>query len=272
MRYLIIILLAFFIIQSSAQDLIIPKKGNPITAYNIDVSSKYIFYQSEASEKSPILRIAIDDVLMVRKDDGTVLEMKDRSNDVKENTEMQNNNGIPANTSSFPVIREVDIHGNLIAKGNCVYVPTDSPYDYERAGQEKLKEIMKEWNYWTVVDKPSQAHFILQFTTQTKGKDISFIIVRPRKYYASHPLLIYKWSTGKWTNASNSVGITMNWAHSNEDVSDNIRIASLMALHLKDMILYPNRYDSRTLFGKKGNAFDADNNNNDCRSCIEVKI
>ena len=246
--------MVFMAISVQAQDLIIPKQGDPITAYNVEVSGNFVFYTTEAKEDAPIQRIAKGNVLMVRRQDGSVLNMTEN---VSAETESQ------PEESQFPEIKEEDIHGNLIAKGNCVYIPTDSPLDYEKAGQEQLKENMKAWGYWTVVDKPEQAHFVLQFTTQTSGEDLSFIIIRPRKYYALHPTLVRSGWNGAWTNAKKEVGVTANWTKSNEDINDNKLKAILLAEHLKRMILNPDDGDGKRFFKYHKEALDADNANND---------
>ena len=90
-------------------------------------------------------------------------------------------------TSPFPIIDESDIHGSYIAEGNCVYIPVDSPREYERAGQIKLRECMKEWGYWTVVNAPEQAHFVLQMFVMTAGYDQILLLIRPRSYYSIRP-------------------------------------------------------------------------------------
>lgn len=239
-----------------AQDLIVPQKGEPINAYNLEQSVDYLFFTKENSADSPILRIAKTDVLMVRKADGSVLSL---------NSQIANNasdNG-KESQSDFPIINESDIHGSLIEQGNCVYIPTDSPFDYEQAGQQKVKEMVTQWGYWKVVNKPEQAHFILQFTTQTSGSDVSILIIRPRKYYAQCPTVVRDGIWGGWKQGKKSVGVTVNWRNANENPSENRKNAVIMVEHMKKLIAETNDKESKNFYKYHSKALDADAVSND---------
>ncbi len=97
----------------SAQNLIVPKQGSPITVHIEDVSNTFIYYTTNDNANAPLLRISKDSVLMVRNADGTAMDLESPFVPTK-----------PA--TNYPIIEETDIHGNLIAKGNRVYIPTDS--------------------------------------------------------------------------------------------------------------------------------------------------
>lgn len=250
--------------SAKAQDLIVTKQGDPVKAWNIGISDKYVFYTTEADEAAPIQRIAKDDILMIRRADGTAETLTATSAPAP----AEQKNTIP----DSPVIDESDIHGSLIAEGNCVFIPTDSPLEYEKAGQQRLLEFVQKWGYWKVVAKPEQAHFVLQFTTQISGEDLSFLIIRPRKYYASHPTLSRSGWSGAWTNAKGEVGVTANWTKSNEDVGENKLKAELLADHLKQMITVPDNKDGKRFFKYHSKALNADNANNDSSHlCIFVR-
>ena len=212
---IIIIFCTALTFQMQAQDIILPKQGDPISAYNLEISNNYYFYTLDENAESPVLRIAKDSVLMIRKADGSVLSGDKTVSSKKTNT-------------NYPIIKDEDIHGSLIAEGNKVFIPTNSDLPYERAGQERLKEQVEEWGYWTVVNDLEQAHFVLQFVTSTQGLDASFMIIRPRKYYREKPIikenvqnLIY--------NFKRPIGIVVNAVSpSNEEISSNKRASELM--------------------------------------------
>lgn len=230
-------LLALAVTQLHAQDLIIPKQGNPITAYNVEAGAKFFFYTTEPSEDSPTLKIAKDSVLMVRKVDGSVLAPS---------PEVSAAAPAPKNTpaqSNFPEIKEEDIHGSLIAKGNCVYIPTDGQNESEQVAQMRLKEKIQEWGYWTVVDKPEQAHFILHFIIRSRGTDCAYLIVRPRKYYRIRPLL----ETGGGENLG--VGL-YNQETDDSNPQMNIQIAEVYARNLKGMLTDPDYYKNASKLNK----------------------
>lgn len=251
---------------AQAQDLIIAKQGDPVKAWNLEVSDKYVFYSTEPGENAPIVRMAKENILMIRKADGSAMNFTGEQTGAT-------TTAAPSATPDAPIIDEGNIHGNLIAEGNCVYIPTDSPLAYEQAGQQHVKEYMKQWGYWKVVEKPEQAHFVLQFTTQISGEDISLLIVRPRKYYAAHPTLVRSGFSGSWTNAKGEVGISVNWTKSNEDVNENALKGQLLAEHLKSMILTPDDGDGKRFFKRQGKYLDADNEkgNNSPIFCIFVR-
>lgn len=254
MKKFLLLLLLVAPISVAAQDLIIPKQGNPITAYNIEVSDKFIFYTLEPSSEATISRIAKDSVLMVRRADGTALNISAANAPAQAEAEAEEN-------SDFPIINESDIHGSLIAEGNCVYIPTDSPLDYEQAGQKQLKEEIKKWGYWKVVPKLEQAHFVLQFVTETKGSDSSHMFIRPRKYFKKCPMI--KWEEERfwegWT-PKGAVGIVVCWCNSSENYNTNIRAARAFANCMRKVIT-DEKY-GKPFFKLCSDALNADNENN----------
>lgn len=249
-KFLLLLLLAAPL-ATFAQDLIIPKQGNPITAYNIEVSDKYIFYTLEPSSEATISRIAKDSVLMVRRADGTALNISAANAPAQAEAEAEEN-------SDFPIINESDIHGSLIAEGNCVYIPTDSPLDYEQAGQKQLKEEIKKWGYWKVVPKLEQAHFVLQFITLTKGRDKSYMLIRPRKYYKKHPFITRDINWG-WA-PKEAIGIQVCSCNSRENIQTNIGVARACSECIK-RIITDKKY-GKGFFRDNSEALNADNDNN----------
>lgn len=216
-------LLTIVTIQIHAQDLIVPKQGNPITAYNLEVSDNYYFYTTEASEDAAISRIAKDSVLVVRRADGSVLQST--SMETKKVLETSTE---PEEISNYPEIKDEDIHGNIITKGNCVFIPTDSHHEAERAGQVQLKKRVKEWGYWTVVDKPEQAHFILQYWLNATGRDCSALVIRHRGYYMVEPII--------QKNTKKGI-IPVGYRISNDENPEiNISNANILFNHLKSML------------------------------------
>lgn len=210
---------AFGLFCVQAQDLIIPKQGSPITAYNLDVSDTYYFYTLDENVESAIFRISKDSVLMVRKADGTVLS--------KENTATN----AASIKKTYPIIKDEDIHGSLIAEGNKVFIPTNSSLTYEKAGQEEFKQLLEKWGYWTVVEDLEQAHFVLQFVTVTTGRDFSALVIRPRQYYRSQPFI-----TTYSDTFNNKKGFYVTYVVSSESPNENRLAAYTMYDELKSYI------------------------------------
>ena len=219
----------------AAQDLIVPKSGAPITAYNVDASGTFVYYNASADANGQLMRIAKDSVLMVRMADGTVLELGAAA-------PAQTAPATPAKpTTNYPEIAEEDIHGSLIAKGNKVFIPTNSTNEAERIGQERLKERVQIWGYWTVVDKPEQAHFILQYVLTSAGHDFAHLLIRPRKYYNSRPYI----DDFGGKSVIKDAGARVCWMRSNDsDPAMNSTIADIFFNHIKGIITDPD-YDNK---------------------------
>jgi len=262
MKHILLTIVTIFLATTSmiAQDLIVPKKGNPITAYNIDAGGNFIYYTAESDANAALQRIAKDSVLMVRKADGTVMDFAAAST---------NSQSVPATVEKpkieYPVINETDIHGSLIAQGNKVFIPTNGYNECERAGQEQIKKLVSEWDYWTVVDSPEQAHFVLQFVVTSIGEDYSWLFVRPRKYYNSKPY---------FERLGSNIGVLVCVRRTDDsDPQRNLMNADIFFNHLKGMLSDPdyeqkatrrNRQASESFKDKRSQKYlNADNKSND---------
>lgn len=248
----------FTTLLTNAQDLIIPKRGEPVKAYNTEVGSNFVFYMTEQKEDAPILRIPKDSVLIIRRADGSTLPLSG------ENTNFNTLTNEITSSNDFPIIEESDIHGSFIAKGNRVYIPTNSIMSYERVGQERLKEIISQWGYWTVVDTPKQAHFVLHFITTTSWKDKSWLFVRPRKYYEAYPSpsSYYNDNRVSFMEAKNSMGIFIGKRLSNENNDTNITNAEELANYLIRVITNPEEKESKKFHKYLDIYLDADSQMN----------
>lgn len=60
-----------------AQDRVITKKGDVMEVYNVEVSDKYIFFNREKSSDSTFERLVKDSVLMIRLQDGSIINISD---------------------------------------------------------------------------------------------------------------------------------------------------------------------------------------------------
>ena len=60
-----------------AQDRVITKEGDVMEVYRVDVGSTFIYYTLEDKDDAPLQKIAKADVLMIRKKDGTKIDVTD---------------------------------------------------------------------------------------------------------------------------------------------------------------------------------------------------
>lgn len=118
----------------------------------------------------------------------------------------------PPKTELVPVVVAdpwKDYKGFLLAKGNSVYVycansDEDPLSDYDKAGAEALKRLLKADGFWKVVNKMQQAHFTINYYVDTRRSDVA-------------SLSISSWRTGK--------SLILNNKRANESVNDNKEIA-----------------------------------------------
>ncbi|MBP5541923.1 MAG: hypothetical protein J6X88_09775 [Bacteroidales bacterium] len=228
-----LLLLAITLVQ--AQDIILPKHGNPITAYNLGENNKFILYTAEPNEDADILRIAKDSVLTVRRADGTVIDLNAATAPAATQAPTPTKP-----TTDYPEIAEEDIHGCLITKGNKVYIPTDSRNEAECVAQKYIKMKVQEWGYWIVVDKIEQAHFVLQYVIESKGLDWAYLVIRSREYY-NRAIQIEPRST-----RLNIGGQIIGYHPTNDsEIAYTLNCASIFFNHLKGMLTDPD-YKSHT--------------------------
>lgn len=71
-----------------------------------------------------------------------------------------------------------NFHGNLLGKGNSVYVPSEGLEPYEKGGvQELIKQISVD-EFWKIVNSPRLAHFIIEYHMSTEGRDHAWLVLK----------------------------------------------------------------------------------------------
>ena len=102
-----------------------------------------------------------------------------------------------------------DYKGFLLEKGNNVYVyygnsDGDKNAEYDKEGAMVIRTLLKKDGFWNVVDNMNQAHFTINFSVITKGRDTA-------------QLSVSSWRTGKL--------YFLAIKHSSEDITKNNIIA-----------------------------------------------
>lgn len=218
----LLILFATLLIASEviyAQEIIVKNDGSVINAYRTDYHGSVIYYQTEDTDAGAIYRIKKEDVLVIRFSDGRAItpnvEQPAQTNEAGNKTFVNEEN-------TFPDIDLTDYHGFLLDKGNCVYVACNSKVDYELAAVDIIKQAIKENGLWKVVDKPSQAHFVLQYNVCLSGRDHGRVHFRPRDNYLQVPYLDF---SGGRNPAGGSQYFLCGLELSNEEVGVNVTAA-----------------------------------------------
>lgn len=215
---LVLFAMTFISANMLAQDLIVRNDGTNITAYNVDISGNMVYYQLEDNENTAIQRIRIDNVLIIRKADGTKI---DPSADLREKSSPRQNN---ASSVSEADVHRVDIdnyRGYLLSKGNNVYVAGGSGAEFEKSAVSVLKEGVQGHGVWNVVDRVEEAHFVLQYVVYTVGPDMALILLRTRDNYrrSNFP------SKGSYNEDSIKDGMLVLFSsRTSESSSDNVNL------------------------------------------------
>lgn len=207
-----------------AQDLIITKDAKRIEAKIIEVSKSEIKYKDWSYVEGPTFVIDTREITSVVYSNGSV-QLFESQPTVSQSVE--------GTTVSEPKVVQPDVdlsnfHGLLIAEGNCVYVPTNGPTDYEQAGQQTLKECLRSDGFWKVVDDINQAHFVIQYGVCLKGEDRAFMYFRSVSSYQSIPNLTYDIWNYKVIEPQSAIFTVKS---TSEDPADNVTAASNAVLY-----------------------------------------
>lgn len=107
----------FFVFSSllvKAQDLIVTNEGDTFKVFRTDVGKDAVYYQLEDSEDSPIHKIKKTDVLIIKLQDGTVVNFRDTGQNTTTNNNSENGISFPQEPVADPsIIASLEI-GSLI--------------------------------------------------------------------------------------------------------------------------------------------------------------
>ena len=210
-----------------AQEIIVKNDGSVINAYRTDYSGSVIYYQTEDTDTGAIFRLKKEDVLVIRFADGTAIT-PNTAQPAQAQEQAAGEKQSKSEESAFPDIDLTDYHGFLLDKGNCVYVTYNNNVDYEVAAVDAIKKAIKANGLWTVVDKPSQAHFVLQYNVCLVGRDLAYFLLRQRDSYQQKPYL----ELGGWSNPPVGSYFMSGAEYVSEEVPDNVNAAQSVIAHI----------------------------------------
>ena len=102
-------------------------------------------------------------------------------------------------------------HGNLLAKGNSVYISVNPNKQYELGGfYELYKQIIVD-SIWRVAETPEQAHFIIDYIVDLEGRDKA--ILRIRDTENKNQVDLCKTGTSESYNENKEVARSMYKSH-----------------------------------------------------------
>ena len=137
----IIILSLFTTIPSFAQDIIKTKAGKDISAKVMEISEKEVSYKMFDNQDGPVVKISTDKLFKIIFENGSEYAF----------VEEKPSHNLPANAPLK----------DLVADGNNVYIIMDDPTKSFDEKDALIREYLKEYTKWNIVESPDDADFIL---------------------------------------------------------------------------------------------------------------
>ena len=116
------------------QDRVITKNGDVFEAYRIDVGSNYVYYTKEDKEDAVVQKISKSDVLMIKKKDGTKINVTECEPKASKSQATQTSNG----QQSIVQVKYEDLPSEAKAANDAFIAKYNAPF--ETFMKEKCKK------------------------------------------------------------------------------------------------------------------------------------
>lgn len=116
-----------------AQDRVITKEGDVFDAYRIDVGSTYIYYTMEDKEDAVVQKISKSDVLMIKKKDGTKIDVTEYEPNVSKSQAEQVSNG----QQSIVQLKQEDLSSSERAVNEALIAKYNAPFEISMKEKSK---------------------------------------------------------------------------------------------------------------------------------------
>lgn len=107
------------------QDRVITKDGDVFEAYRIDVGSNYIYYTEEDKEDAVVQKISKSDVLMIKKKDGTKINVTEYEPNAQKSQTTQTDNG----QQSIVQVKYDDLSPEAKAANDALIAKYNAPFE-----------------------------------------------------------------------------------------------------------------------------------------------
>lgn len=205
-----IFLFLLYVTVSFAQDVIIETSGTRTEAKILTVNDEEISYKRFSNLNGPTYTKKIEKIARIEYENGDVDEFDGRAE-----TE-----GNIWGDATLPDLDYNSYKGFLMAPGNVVYIP-DGRTDYEKAAVRYLREKIAGDGFWKLAARKEQAHFLIVYEVETKGRDhIRMVFLERRDPYTDKEVYSFK------TNSSYGYFFsTYGRIHTSESIGDNLMAA-----------------------------------------------
>lgn len=168
-----IFLFLLYVTVSFAQDVIIETSGTRTEAKILTVNDEEISYKRFSNLNGPTYTKKIEKIARIEYENGDVDEFDGRAE----------TDGNIWGDATLPDMDYDSYKGFLMAPGNVVYIP-DGRTDYEKAAVRYLREKIAGDGFWKLAARKEQAHFLIVYEVETKGRDhIRMVFLERRDPY-----------------------------------------------------------------------------------------
>ena len=127
------------VIHVCAQDRVITKDGDVFDAYRLDIGGTYIYYTKEDNENADVQKIAKADVLMIKKKDGTKIDI---ASNISNTSSSQSERSAGKDQSGIIQMKPEDLSSEAKVANEALIAKYNAPYDtnvgaYKKNGAAK---------------------------------------------------------------------------------------------------------------------------------------
>lgn len=145
---------------SFAQDVIIETSGSRTEAKILTINDAEISYKRFSNLNGPTYTKRIEKIARIEYENG----------DVDVFGALAEIEGNMFGDASLPDLDYDSYKGFLLDKGNVVYIP-DAETEYEQMAVQYLRKRIASDGFWKLAVKKSQAHFLIVYEVELKGRD-----------------------------------------------------------------------------------------------------
>lgn len=77
-------------------DMIVTQDGESIKVYNLEITSKTVYYTLTEDSEADVKKLSVNSVLVIKKNDGSIINPNDTTNEVATTSQFENKNANPA--------------------------------------------------------------------------------------------------------------------------------------------------------------------------------
>lgn len=175
------------------QDRVITKNGDVFEAYRIDVGSNYVYYTKEDKEEAVVQKISKSDVLMIKKKDGTKINVTECEPNASKSQATQTSNG----QQSIVQVKYEDLPSEAKAANDAFIAKYNAPFETfmkekckKHIGKTKAYEAFAIYGVTrksVISNEDLEIRFILGHFDHTKKNNIKWV---EEKGWLNHGIMV----------------------------------------------------------------------------------